>query len=176
VIEGYAGQALLLELVLADRTTGKYPRARILDDAGVQIGSPVNLSASPAAGWAYYGAWTPPSAGQFFAVFDVYDDVGHTTLSAYDSGVDHLRIHTLEQDLSFQKLLAHQGENVRDDVLTYDVNNRPLTFRRRIFATKSAADASTAGGTGEGEIATIVGTATHFSAATWETLLRTLQP
>lgn len=175
-MEGYVGQPVLLELVLADRATGKFPRARVLDAAGVQIGTPVPLLPSPATGWAYGGAWTPTDAGQYAVVFDTYDDAGFTTLSIHESAEEIVRVFAVEQDAAFRKALGHLGENVRDDVLAYDANSRPLTFRRRIFASKAAADASTPGGTGEGEIATVVGSAMHFDPARWETLLRTVLP
>ena len=174
--EGYVGLPVLLELALIDRATGKFPRARITDDAGVQIGVPVNLSPTPPMAWVYTGTWIPPAAGQYSATFETYNDAGFTTLSTHEPAIEHLLIHRLEQDATFQKLLGHSGENVRDDVLAYDANMRPLTFRRRIFPDKATADASTPGGTGEGEIATVVGAATHFDAARWETLLRTLSP
>jgi hypothetical protein len=176
MIEGYVGEAILLELVLADRATGKYPRARVLDASGVQLGGTIPLSPSPATGWAYWGAWTPSSAGQFFVVYDTFDDAGFTVLSIHEPGEDHLLIHDIQQDLGFRKTLGHLGENVRDDVLSYDLNNRPLTFRRRIFATQAAANLSTPGGSGEGEIATVIGSAIHYDAARWETLVRTLTP
>lgn len=65
------------------------------------------------------------------------------------------------------------GLNVRDDALTYDGNDRPLTLRRRIFADAATANASTPGGTGEGEIATVTISATHVTASQWQSLLRT---
>lgn len=169
------GQPVLLELVLVDRATGKYPRAKILDEVGVQLAL-VLLSPSPAVPWSYQGAWTPSDPGQVTAVYEVFQDAGHTVPTTHEPGQDPIRVHALGQDLSFQKLLGHLGENVRDDVLSYDANARPLTFRRRIFPTKALADASTPGGAGEGEIVTVVGAATHFDAARWETLLRTLSP
>jgi hypothetical protein len=67
---------------------------------------------------------------------------------------------------------GHAGLAVRDDALTWDANDRPLGFRRRIFPDSATAAASTPGGTGEGEIATIIVDASHVTAARWESLLR----
>jgi hypothetical protein len=67
---------------------------------------------------------------------------------------------------------GHAGLAVRDDALSWDANDRPLGFRRRIFPDSATAAASTPGGTGEGEIATIIVDASHVNAARWESLLR----
>lgn len=174
MLEGYVGSPLPLLLTLADRDGSKFPRAQILDDSGTQVGPSINLTASPSISGVYVGAWTPATAGMFAVYYDVFDDIGHTILSGYDPSTEDIRVHQLAQDLSFQKLLGHSGENVRDDVLSYDpVTFRPLTFRRRIFPDAATAASSTPGGTGEGEIATITGAATHLDASRWETLLRT---
>lgn len=173
MIEGVVGQALLLELSLSDGSAAKYPRARIYDATGA-LQTTVDLT--HVSGGLYRGSWAVPVLGQYVAHYTVYADAPHTVVDAtYDRVLDHLLIRALDQDTVFQKVLGHLGENVRDDVLTYDVNNRPLTFRRRIFASKAAALASTPGGTGEGEIVTVLGAAAHFDAAKWETLLRTLE-
>lgn len=173
--EGIVGAAVLLELSLTDRAVGKFPRVRILDSAGLVV-TLVPLVATADAG-TYSATWTPGAAGQYTAVMDVYTDAGFTILDVYERVADNIRVRVLEPDTVFQKLLGYSGENVRDDVLSYDlITNRPLTFRRRIFANAAAAAASTPGGTGEGEIATVTGSATHFDAARWETLLRVLGP
>jgi len=70
--------------------------------------------------------------------------------------------------------LGNAGGQVRDDALTYDANDRPLTLRRRIFPDAATANASTPGATGEGELVTVTISATHVDAAQWSTLLRTI--
>ncbi len=82
--------------------------------------------------------------------------------------------HVMAGSIGEAILLAsgHAGLHVRDDALTWDANDRPLGFRRRIFPDRATAEASTPGGTGEGEIATILVDATHITAARWESLLR----
>jgi hypothetical protein len=67
---------------------------------------------------------------------------------------------------------AQAGGHVRDDALTYDGNDRPTAFRRRVFPDAATAAASTAGATGEGEIMTFTVSAAHISAEQWQTLLR----
>jgi len=175
-VEGYVGQPVLLELALADRASGKYPRARIFDSSGVQLGVPIPMVPVPAVSGLYRASWVSGAAGQYSAFYDVYADAGFTVMEDYEPGLDMVRVHVTDPDVGFQRTLGHLGENVRDDVLGYDANNRPLSFRRRIFPDKATADASTPGGTGEGEIATIVGAAAHFDPARWETLLRTVLP
>ena len=84
----------------------------------------------------------------------------------------HLGAGTAGQALA--AAFGNAGGNVRDDALTYDANNRPLTLRRRIFPDAATANASTPGGVGEGEIITVTISATQIDAAKWETLLRTI--
>ncbi len=174
MIEGIVATPLLLEVALSDGAAASFPRVRLYDSLGVLV---TTVDAVHVANGLYRATWTPFASGDYAAHFIVYTDAGHTALDAtYDRVVDHVLVRKLDQDTVFQKLLGHLGENVRDDVLSYDGNNRPLSFRRRIFATKAAAIASTPGGTGEGEIFTVVGSALHFDAAKWETLVRTLEP
>jgi len=70
------------------------------------------------------------------------------------------------------RLVAVEEDYIRDDALTFNASSKLLTARRRVFPDKATADASTAGGAGEGEIATFNVTATHASATQWESLLR----
>jgi hypothetical protein len=176
MIAGTVGVPVLLELALADRATGMFPRVLISDSTGTQVGSPADLTASSEASWMYVGTWTPPTVGQFSALFQVYTDVGHTLTSVHSPEIEHIQVSAVDAGTALVRILGHAGENVRDDALTYDLNKRPLTFRRRIFPDAATAAASTPGGTGQGEIATIMGVASHFDAAEWETLLRTYTP
>lgn len=91
-ITGAVGQSLVVEVVLADRATGKFPQARFFDDTKAQVGSPVDLGSLPARPYAYQGPWTPPGAGHFSVVVDVYDDAAHTILSIHEPGIEHVRI------------------------------------------------------------------------------------
>ena len=84
----------------------------------------------------------------------------------------HLGTGTAGQALA--AAFGNAGGNVRDDALTYDANDRPLTLRRRIFPDAATASASTPGGIGEGEVITVTIAATQIDAAKWETLLRTI--
>jgi len=56
--------------------------------------------------------------------------------------------------LLLQRIVALQKENYYIDNMTYNTQGLMLTGRIRLFATKAAAVAATAGGTGEGEFAT----------------------
>jgi len=89
-----------------------------------------------------------------------------------ESLAGHLATGTAGQALA--AAFGNAGGNVRDDALTYDANNRPLTLRRRIFPDAATANASTPGGVGEGELITVTMSAVQIDAAKWETLLRTI--
>lgn len=173
MIEGVVGQALLIEASLSDAATAKFPRAIIYDEL-TAVATTVDLV--HVANGMYFGSWTPAAVGAFVEHFTVFSDSGHTVIDPeYERRSTPVLVRAVNQDTAFQKILGHLGENVRDDALSYDVNNRPLTMRRRIFATKAAAIASTPGGTGEGEIVTITGSAAHFDAAKWSSLLSILE-
>jgi hypothetical protein len=175
VILGYASQPLLLELGLSDRAA-KHPQVAILNTAGSPVAGPLDMVGIGTPPGLYHASWAVPVVGQFTAWFNVYADPAHTILAPYEPVVEHIRVQELGPDQSFRKLLAHHGENVRDDVLTYDgATGRPLTFRRRIFPDAATANLSTPGGAGEGEIATITGTAIHIDSTKWSSLLRKLQ-
>ena len=89
-----------------------------------------------------------------------------------ESLAGHLATGTAGQALA--AAFGNAGGNVRDDALTYDANDRPLTLRRRIFPDAATANASTPGGVGEGELITVTMSAVQIDAAKWETLLRTI--
>lgn len=173
--EAAVGVPVLLELATADRATGLFARAAITDEAGDLV-TAVSLTASSFADWLYVAAWTPTLRGDFSVTYEVFQDALFTVPTEHEPAVDHILVRSAPLDTSLSRVLGHLGENVRDDVLGYDANNRPLSFRRRIFPDKATADASTPGGSGEGEVATIQGLATHFDPARWETLLRTVTP
>lgn len=193
--EGLVGSPVLVELVLDDRAGGKFPRARIIDSTGAQIGTPLLLVGAPAWTGLYQAEWASPVAGQFSVVFEVYEDAGFTIQSDYVPTVEHLRV--LDPNDAISSLLdaplaghltagsvgealkiafADGGGAVRDDAITYDANDRPLTLRRRIFPDAATAAASTPGGTGEGEVITISVNASHLSPSRWQSLLRRRTP
>jgi hypothetical protein len=189
VIFGLTGEDLLLELQTDDELAGLFPQVSIFDGAGSVFVGPLNLA--DRGGGLYQVDWSSPTAGQFSARFLTYTNVGHTVRSDHEPVVEHLRVedwkgvvdailsetaadHIVSGSVGEALLIAsaHAGLHVRDDALTYDANNRPLTLRRRIFADKTGAEASTAGGTGEGEIITLTIDASHIDAARWQSLLR----
>jgi hypothetical protein len=125
------------------------------------------------AGGLYRALHTPANAGHYCVQYVIFSDAGRTVISiGFERTSETMLVRGTNPDIAFSRILGHLGENVRDDVLSYDPNNRPLLIRRRIFASKAVAEASTIGGLGEGEICVITGTAEHFDALKWESLLR----
>jgi hypothetical protein len=170
MILGTVGKPLLLELVLADRAGGKFPRARIIDTVGAQIGSPIDLVGAPAWTGLYQGSWALPAAGHYSVVFETYNDALHTLPTDHEPGVEHVRI-VSDFELSLLKLLAHQGENVRDTMITPDpATGRPITARRKLYATKADALADV------NVVATIDVAASYPGPLTWTELVRVLTP
>ena len=170
MILGTVGKPLLLELVLADRAAGKFPRARIIDSGGAQLGSPIDLTGAPAWVGLYQGSWASPPAGHYTVVFETYHDAGRTLPTDHEPGVEHVRI-VSDFELSLLKLLAHQGENVRDTMITPDPGTgRPIVARRKLYATKADALADV------NVVATIDVTASYPGPTTWTELVRTLAP
>lgn len=193
--EGLVGSPVLVELVLDDRASGLYPRARVIDKTGAQVSPVLNLAEAPAWSGLYQAEWLTPSAGDFSVVFEVWMDAGYTIAADYDAAVEHLRV--LDPDDAVDNILdaalaghltagtvgealkiafAEGGGATRDDALTWDANDRPLTMRRRIFPDAATAAASTPGGTGEGEVITLTVSASHVTASRWQSLLRRRAP
>lgn len=196
MIQGEPGVPLLLSLMLDDGQSGRYPRAKIIDSDGIQVGSPIDLTEAVAFSGLYQGEWATPVSGDYAAAFEVYSDAGYTTLADYVLTSDHIRIRSNSVDLNAtaidaiwdEVLSGHLADGsagrslfaaggmaglyIRDDAVTYDSNDRPTKVRRRWFTTSAAAQASTPGGTGEGEVLTVEGDATHISASRWQSLLR----
>lgn len=101
VIAGTVSEALLLELVLGDGDTGKFPQVSVYDSAGAPVsGSPFNLT--HVALGLYQATWTNPSTeGHFSAIFVVYNEAGHTIVSnKYDRVAEHVRIEPSRGGLS----------------------------------------------------------------------------
>jgi len=92
MIEVDTGSTALLELVLVDGDTSRFPQVEIYDSAGVAIGaSPVDLTST--AGGLYQGTVAAPAAGAYSCIFITYSDAGHTTLVGNIERVsDHLRV------------------------------------------------------------------------------------
>lgn len=196
MIQGEPNVPILLSLQLDDGRRGKYPRVKIMDTDGVQVGSPIELNESIAFDGLYQGLWTTQSAGDFTAGYEVFDDEDHLVLSDYILAAENIRVRLNAVDLTSNAVSAiwdevlsghlsdgsagrslfasggMAGLHVRDDAINYDSNDRPTKVRRRWFATSEAAQASTPGGTGEGEVLTVEGDATHISASRWQSLLR----
>lgn len=167
MILGTVAKPLLLELVLADRDASKFPRVTIYTAAGAAL-LPIAMTAVPGFAGLYQASWPVPTAGHFTAAFEVFEDAGLTVLSDHEPGVEHIRV-VSDFELALLKLLAHQGENVRDEVLTPDPSTgRPLVARRKLYATKADALADV------NVVATIDVTASYPGPTSWSELLRVL--
>ena len=92
MIEVDTGSTALLELVLVDGDTSRFPQVEIYDSAGVAIGaSPVNLAST--AGGLYQGTVAAPVAGEYSMIFITYSDAAHTLVVGNVERVsDHLRV------------------------------------------------------------------------------------
>lgn len=155
--------------------TGLFPRARVLTAAGAEAaGSPISLTEIggnfPGA---YRGSWTIPAGAYFVVIVTVYTDAGFTQVSTLHDGTTididvedsttaaelmgtaitgHPTV-SVSQALSALFGFAARG-NVRLDNFVYDANGFLTSVRARNFATAAAAQASTDGGSGQGEIST----------------------
>lgn len=167
MILGTVAQPLLLELALADRDSGVFPRVSVFDAAGASV---TTLPMSPVAGFPglYHATWASPAAGHYSAAFEVFSDAPRTVLSDHEPGVEHIRV-VADFELALLKLLAHQGENVRDELVSADPSTgRPLTARRKLYASKADAIADV------NVVATIDVVATYPGPTTWSEMLRVL--
>ena len=93
MLVGFCGDDLLLTLILADGGTGKFPRARVYTDAGVEVtGSPFDLTHT--VNGLYQDVWVAPDVeGHFSAIFVVYNDAAHTEVSnKYDRVGESIRL------------------------------------------------------------------------------------
>lgn len=82
MIHVQSGDPLPLELVLADGNTGRFPRARVYNSSGVEVGgSPFNLT-HVAGGFYRNTAFTPGADGSYTAIFTTYLDAGYTMIGA----------------------------------------------------------------------------------------------
>jgi len=181
----FAGDTILLQLALANEASGFYPLAYIYDANGTLVGSAIPMTDG---GGGLYHTTATLTTGYFTVKYLVYTDVNHTARSpdhliAVESITSENPARLLDIDLTTHtnvgsvgeailSAFAQAGGHVRDDTITFDANNRPTAFRRRVFATEATAAASTAGATGEGEIMTFTIAASHLSADKWQSLLR----
>jgi len=186
LIQAESGKSALLRLGLKDGDTAKFPQAEIYNSADGLVATH-DLAHVPGSSGLYHVYIPAPSKGDYTIRYKVYTTIGHTTLASYELESDGLRVHSVWDENLEDHILASSfghaflavsghsgGYYVRDDALTYDGNDRPTSFRRRLFLTQLDLDNSTYNGTGEGEALTITATAAHFSASQWKSLLRVL--
>lgn len=90
MIEFETGDTVLLKLTLKDGNATKFPTAEIYTSGGAPEGSAIALS--HVSGGMYQGTVAAPTNGFYSILYQVYDDVGHTTLSTYEIGCEDLRV------------------------------------------------------------------------------------
>lgn len=163
-----AGDSVTLSLVLGDGGTGMYPTAYVYDEAG-SLDATVDLSHTSLG--RYAGSFTVGS-GRFFAHYVVYSDAGRTTVSPlYQADQDTITTELASQvwdaPRSGVTVAGSMGEavrlmlgsigkaNYRIDNAVYDANSFMTSCRLRVFPDSATATASTAGGSGEGELYTV---------------------
>ncbi len=159
------GETVPITLVLEDGNTAQFPQAEIYDEAGGA--TPTTVSLTHVANGYYRGTYSVTSAEKQTIVFIVYSDAGHTTESSVYTRSTDVLISDAIWDAqragvsgsfgeAVQALLGIAGKsNVRMDLFVYDANGFLTSARMRVFANSTAASASTAGGSGEGEILTV---------------------
>ena len=181
MIEAETGGQALLTVVLKDGAAGEAVSAAVIDAAGAAIaGSPFALV--DRGGGLYSATIASPAEGDYsirFSTTDPQREVVSEQLRVRPPVAEAILTETLASFIApgtvGEALIiagAQGGLAVRIDALSYDANDRPLTFRVRIFPDTATANASTPGGTGEGEILTLFETATHIDANRWQSLVR----
>ena len=105
MIEVVTGDTVLLELVLVDGDTSRFPQAEIYDDTGAAIGaSPVDLSS--VSGGLYQGTFVAPAVGNYSIIYITYGDVAHTIVVAGIERVsEHMRVTNLVQEDVWNEIL-----------------------------------------------------------------------
>jgi hypothetical protein len=79
MVQGFAGDNVLLELVLQDGDTGKFPQVTIYNAAGASQGT---FDLTHTALGLYQVEWTSSETeGHYSAIFITYNEIGHTTES-----------------------------------------------------------------------------------------------
>jgi hypothetical protein len=83
----YPGVATLLTWNSPYQETGLYPQVKILDSSGALVDT-IDLTANVTVTYVYQGSWTPTSEDEYTAIYTIYTDSGHTTISESISGMD----------------------------------------------------------------------------------------
>lgn len=90
MLVGSINQSLLLELVLTDGNSTRFPRVTVYNSGGALVAT-VDLTNTTDG--LYQGSYTPTTLGHFSALYTVYSDAGHTTVAPqYDRVADHIFI------------------------------------------------------------------------------------
>ena len=89
MVTGFAGDNLLVELVLPDGNTGKFPQVEIYNAAGTLQDT---LDLTHTASGLYQVEWTnTDTEGHYSAIFITYNNAGHTIESGkHERVADHI--------------------------------------------------------------------------------------
>lgn len=171
------GETIPLTLVLEDGNAGVFPEAKVHDEAGTLVAT---IHLTHVAGGLYRSTFIVPSAEKFSVLYTVFidalrtvpsivygrakdviiADVPGSSSSALAAAVwDELRLpHAVPGSFgeAVRVLLGSQGKaNARWDHMVYDSNGHMTSARIRVFPTAALAQASTNGGSAQGETHTI---------------------
>jgi hypothetical protein len=160
------GETFPATLTLESRDTGKFARARMVDEGGSPLTawlSAAELGTFPGRHLTTFTA--PATAGQYTIFWEVYDDAGHTTLSdrnrPSEEAVTVVKIGSIPLDVwkvlrsetfgdgsmgnALKLLMGSMGKaNLRIDKMTYDANGFLQSAKMRVFPDEPTATASTA--------------------------------
>lgn len=158
-------QPVKLALVLENGITGLFPQAEIYDGATLED----TIDLADFGQGRYEGSWTPTDLGTYSALFNVYQDAGHSvelTPLIYSREIEQIFVmESSVDDLTAQliRLLALNLENTRIDRCVYDEHEMLKSARLRAFDSKANALASTEDGDGEaGTVAEYTLGALHY--------------
>lgn len=167
------GQPARLAMVIANGTIGLYPQAEVY--SGATLIDTIDLA--DLGQGRYEGDWTPTSVGTYSALFNIYQDSGHTvelTPFIFSRELEQVFVTQSNADdlaASISRLLGLAHENAFIDNTIYDANSMLLSARVRIFDSKVSAQAATDGGSEAGVVATYTVTADYEGVGQMRTYL-----
>jgi hypothetical protein len=167
------GETVPLTLVLEDGNAALFPEAKVYNEVGTLVGTVTLVHVS---GGLYRGTFAVPTAEKFSVVYTVFVDALRTIPSSvYGRAKDVIVADAPASSASLlsaavwdearsghavpgsfaealRVLVGSQGKaNARWDQMLYDANGHMTSARIRVFPTAAIAQASTNGGSGQGE-------------------------
>ena len=110
MLQGTVNEEILLSATYSEWDTNLYPRVKLYNDEGAELGvSPKDLS-HVANGYYYSKDWQPSTAGYYQAVYITYTDAGYTTSSnKYGIASEAVKIDATSTDITW---ISSQVKNV----------------------------------------------------------------